>query len=111
MCFRTTTRTYRGETYRKYLLVESVQPPRGRGSARWFPLGDLSPRPRAAWLKLVHRVEEALVGQGDLFEKPDAETLAIVPVLFLVLAAGVTAAERANPNTVGTGPREDASGA
>ncbi len=31
-------------------------------------LGDLSPRPRSEWLKLVHKVEDVLVGQDDLFE-------------------------------------------
>ena len=77
MYLRTTSRTYGDKTYRNHLLVESVQTPRGPRQRTVVSLGDLSPRRRSEWLKLVYKVEEALVGQGDLFEQADAETLAI----------------------------------
>jgi hypothetical protein len=36
-------------------------------------LGDLSPRPRAEWLKLARKIEDALVGQDDLLDTADNE--------------------------------------
>ena len=77
MYLRKSHRRYGGKTYTNHLLVESVQTPKGPRQRTVVSLGDLSPRPRAEWLKLAHKVEEALVGQGDLFEEADAETLAI----------------------------------
>jgi len=41
-------------------------------------LGDLSPRPRAQWLKLAHRVEAALGGQPQLLAAEDAEVAQVV---------------------------------
>ena len=38
----------------------------------------LSPRSRAQWLKLAHRVEDALVGQGDWLEEDDPEVATII---------------------------------
>ena len=38
----------------------------------------LRARSREQWLKLAHKVEEALVGQADLFDAPDEEVLAVV---------------------------------
>jgi len=40
--------------------------------------GDLGPKPRGEWLKLVDRVEEALVGQGDWVDGADEQVLEIV---------------------------------
>jgi transposase len=76
MYLRKNTRTYKDKTYTNHLLVESVHTPAGPRQRTVCSLGDLKPRPRADWLKLVHHVEEALVGQGDLFET-DAEAEAI----------------------------------
>lgn len=78
MYLRKSHRRYGGKTYTNHLLVESVQTPKGPRQRTVVSLGDLSPRPRAEWLKLAHKVEEALVGQGDLFEEADPETLAVV---------------------------------
>lgn len=61
-----------------HLLVESVHTPKGPRQRTICSLGDLKPRSRAQWLKLAHKVEVALVGQGDLFEGADEETQAIV---------------------------------
>ena len=78
MYLRTTTRKYKDKTYTNHLLVESVHTPKGPRQRTVCSLGDLKPRSRAEWLKLVHKVELALVGQGDLFAKPDEETQAVV---------------------------------
>jgi len=63
MFVRKTTRSYKGTTYVNYLLVESVRTPKGSRQRTICSLGDLSPRPAAEWLKLAHKVEEALAGQ------------------------------------------------
>jgi len=76
MYLRKNTRKYKDRTYTNHLLVESVHTPAGPRQRTVCSLGDLKPRSRADWLKLVHQVEEALVGQGELFEA-DAETKAI----------------------------------
>ncbi len=78
MYIRTTTTKYGGKTYTNYLLVESVHTAKGPRQKIVCSLGDLRPRPRAEWLKLAHKVESALVGQGDLFEQHDEEVQAIV---------------------------------
>jgi transposase len=66
MYIRRSTRTYKGKTYTNYVLVASVQTPRGPRQKTICSLGDLSPRPREDWLKLAHKLEHALVGQGEL---------------------------------------------
>ena len=71
MYLRRTTRKYKDKTYTNHLLVESVHTPKGPRQRTVCSLGDLKPRSRAEWLKLAHKVELALVGQGDLFAKPD----------------------------------------
>lgn len=78
MFIRTTKREYKGKTYTNHLLVESVHTAQGPRQRTLCSLGDLSPRPREGWLKLAHKVEEALVGQGDWLEGADAEVQAIV---------------------------------
>jgi transposase len=67
MYLRKTKRTYKGKSYTNHLLVESVYTPAGPRQKAVCSLGDLKPRSRAQWLELVYEVEEALVGQGDLF--------------------------------------------
>ena len=78
MYIRTTTRKYKDKTYTNHILVESVHTPKGPRQRTVCSLGDLKPRSRAQWLKLAHKAEVALVGQGDLFEGADEETQAIV---------------------------------
>src|SRR5271157_2331512 len=68
MYIRKSTRSYRDKTYVNHLLVESVQTPKGPRQRTVCSLGDLSPRPRKEWLKLACKVEDALVGQGDLLD-------------------------------------------
>jgi transposase len=75
---RKTNRTYKGKTYTNHLLVESVHTPKGPRQKTICSLGDLRPRSRAEWLKLAHKVEEALVGQQCLFDQSDEEVRAIV---------------------------------
>src|SRR5246127_6020924 len=41
-------------------------------------LGDRGARSREEWLKLAGRIEDALVGQGDLLDPADAEVADIV---------------------------------
>lgn len=66
MYIRRSTRTYKDKTYTNYVLVEAVQTPKGPRQKTICSLGDLSPRPREEWLKLAHKLEDALVGQGEL---------------------------------------------
>jgi hypothetical protein len=66
MYIRRSTRVYKDKTYTTYLLVEAVQTEKGPRQKTICSLGDLSPRPRAEWLKLAHKLEHALAGQGEL---------------------------------------------
>ena len=94
MYIRKSSRTYKDKTYTNYLLVESVHTPKGPRQKIVCSLGDLRPRPRADWLKLAHKVESALVGQGDLFEQHDGEVQAIVEKVHAREAGGAQASER-----------------
>ena len=78
MFIRKTTRKYKEKTYTNYLLVESVHTPKGPRQKVICSLGDLSPRPARQWLQLAHKIEDALLGQANLFEAPDAEVVQIV---------------------------------
>lgn len=78
MYIRPTEKTVKGKTYTNYLLVESVSTPKGPRQKSVCSLGDLRPRPREEWLKLAHKVEDALVGQGDLLDTTDPEVEVIV---------------------------------
>ncbi len=78
MFIRKTTSNRNGKTYTNHLLVESVRTSQGPRQKTICSLGNLRPRPRREWLKLAHKVEEALAGQEDLFEKADPEVEAIV---------------------------------
>ncbi|MGH7761920.1 MAG: IS1634 family transposase, partial [Candidatus Dormibacteraceae bacterium] len=73
MYIRESRRTYKDKTYTNYVLVESVQTAKGPRQKTVCSLGDLGPRPREGWLKLAHKIADALVGQGDLIETADAE--------------------------------------
>lgn len=77
MYLRKASRRYKGKTYTNYVLVESVRTPKGPRQKTICSLGDLAPRSRGEWLKLAHRVEHALIGQGELLEA-DPEVAAIV---------------------------------
>ena len=78
MYVRKTTRRYKDKTYTNYLLVESIHTPKGPRQKVICSLGDLSPRPAEEWLHLARKVEEALVGQVNLFSEPDPEVDEIV---------------------------------
>ena len=78
MFIRKSTRHYKETCYTNYLLVESVHTPKGPRQKVVCSLGDLHPRPRGEWLKLAHRVEDALVGQADWVEGEDREVEEIV---------------------------------
>ena len=78
MFVRTTQHKYKDKTYTNHVLVESVYTPKGSRQRAVCSLGDLSPRSRGEWLKLAHKVEDALVGQDDLFSDGDPEVQAIV---------------------------------
>jgi transposase len=73
MYIRKSTRSYKGRTYTNYVLVESVQTPKGPRQKSICSLGDLGPRPREHWLKLTRKIEDSLVGQGRLLDQPDTE--------------------------------------
>ena len=76
MYIRKTQRTYKGKTYTNHLLVESVHTPKGPRQKTICSLGDLGPRPREQWLEFAHKIEQALIGQSDLFDPPDPEVAA-----------------------------------
>jgi Transposase DDE domain len=78
MYVRKTTRRYKDKTYTNYLLVESVSTPKGPRQKVVCSLGDLSPRPAKDWLDLARKVEDALLGQINLFSNPDPEVEQIV---------------------------------
>lgn len=75
---RKKTRKYKGRTYTSYALVESVRTNNGPRQKTICTLGDLEPRPRHEWLDLVHKVEDALMGQARLVDDSDSEVRNIV---------------------------------
>ena len=78
MYIRQTTKQVKGKTYVNHLLVEAIATPDGPRQRTICSLGNLGPRPRGEWLKLAHKIESALVGQGDFIDEPDAEVQTIV---------------------------------
>src|ERR1700758_2891902 len=78
MYIRKSIRSYNGKTYVNYVLVESVHTPKGPRQKTICSLGDLGARSRGEWLKLAGRIEDALVGQGDLLDADDAEVADII---------------------------------
>jgi transposase len=66
MYIRKSSRKYKGKTYTNYLLVESVQTPKGPRQRSICSLGNLAPAPAEQWLALAHRLESALQGQRSL---------------------------------------------
>jgi transposase len=78
MYIRKSIRSYKGTNYTNYVLVESVQTPKGPRQRTVCSLGDLGPRPRADWLKLARKIEDALVGQADLLDPAEGEVADIV---------------------------------
>jgi transposase len=78
MYVRQTTRRYKDKTYTNYLLVESIHTPKGPRQKVICSLGDLSPRPAEDWLRLARKVEDALVGQANLFSRLDPEVEPII---------------------------------
>ena len=77
MYIRKSTRNYKGKTYTNYLLVESVQTPKGPRQRIVCSLGSLAPAPQEAWLALAHKLETSLRGQLSL-SASQAEIDAIV---------------------------------
>ena len=71
MYLRKVHRQYKGKTYTNYVLVESVRTAKGPRQKTICSLGNLGPKPRQDWLKLVRKVEAALSGQDELFEAND----------------------------------------
>jgi hypothetical protein len=78
MYLRRSIRSYQARSYTNYLLVESIQTTKGPRQKTVCSLGDLSPRSRGEWLKLAYKIEDALVGQGDLLDQADGEVADIV---------------------------------
>lgn len=71
MYIRKSTRTYKGKTYTNYLLVESVQTPKGPRQRIICSLGSLEPGPAEEWLALAHKLESAVKGQKPLTESSE----------------------------------------
>ncbi len=79
MYLRKASRRYKDKTYTNYVLVESVRTPKGPRQKTICTLGDLAPRPRQEWLKLAHKIEQALSDEPELFKAPvDPEVEAIL---------------------------------
>lgn len=68
MYIRKSTRKYKGKTYTNYLLVKSVQTPKGPRQRTICSLGNLEPAPQQEWLALAHKLEASLRGQPSLGE-------------------------------------------
>ncbi len=77
MYIRKSTRKYKEKTYTNYLLVESVQTPKGPRQRTICSLGNLEPAPPEQWLSVAHRLQSALSGQLSLAGS-DAELQAMV---------------------------------
>lgn len=105
MFIRTTKRTYKGKTYTNHLLVESVHTAKGPRQRTVCSLGDLSPRSREEWLKLAHKVEEALLGQCDLLDEAGGEVRAIVAKVKAGRAARDSAPGREHAGRAGLGAK------
>ena len=78
MYIRKSIRSYKGRTYTNYVLVESVQTPKGPRQRTICSLGDLGPRQRRDWVKLTQKIEDALVGQSRLLDQSDPEVDEII---------------------------------
>jgi len=63
MYIRKSISRQRGKTYTNYLLVESVQTPKGPRQRVVCSLGNLAPAPKEEWLALAHKLEASLRGQ------------------------------------------------
>jgi len=78
MYIRKSVRKYGGKTYTNYLLVESIQTPKGPRQRTICSLGNLSPQPAKDWLKLAHKIEDALLGQETLISEEDPEVIKLI---------------------------------
>ena len=87
MYIRKTTTKHKGRSYTNYLLVGAVRTDQGPRQKVICSLGNLKPRPAADWLRLAHRVEQALAGQADLFDPDDGEVQRLVQRIKAVTAA------------------------
>src|SRR5512136_1786340 len=63
MYIRKSVSKQKGKTYTNYLLVESVQTPKGPRQRVICSLGNLQPAPKEEWLALAHKLEASLRGQ------------------------------------------------
>lgn len=77
MYIRKTIKVHKGKTYTNYLLVESVQTPKGPRQRIICSLGSLSPGPREHWRALAHKIEASVRGQGSL-EPAGAEVESLI---------------------------------
>src|ERR1700731_3517123 len=78
MYIRKSIRSYHGRTYTNYVLVESVHTAKGPRQKTICSLGDLSPRPREAWIEFARKIEDALLGQSHLLDTDESEVADIV---------------------------------
>jgi hypothetical protein len=69
MFIRKVKNKYKGREYFNYQLVESVRTEKGPRHKIVCSLGSLAPRSPEDWLKLSSRIEGALRGQEDLFDR------------------------------------------
>jgi hypothetical protein len=63
MYIRKSVSKQKGKTYTNYLLVESIQTPKGPRQRVVCSLGNLAPAPKEEWLALAHKLETSLRGQ------------------------------------------------
>jgi hypothetical protein len=63
MYIRKSISKQKGKTYTNYLLVKSVQTPKGPRQRVVCSLGNLAPAPKEGWLALAHKLEASLKGQ------------------------------------------------
>src|SRR6202049_3527663 len=78
MYIRKSIRSHHGRHFPNYVLVESVHTAKGPRQKTICALGDLSPRPREAWIEFARKIEDALLGQSHLLDTDDSEVADIV---------------------------------
>jgi transposase len=74
MFIQPTRKTWRGKSYTRYLVVQSVRTPQGPRHQVICSLGTLAPTDRAERLSLAHGLESELAGQTSLWPDPRVES-------------------------------------
>jgi hypothetical protein len=108
MYIRKPVRSYKGKTYTNHLLVESVHTPKGPRQRTVCSLGDLSPRPREEWLRILRENDipcAPVLSRTDFIDHPQVEALAMRraledPTLGATIQAGIAVGLERTPGEI-----------